>query len=272
MGGLALITERELAVLCDLAVAAGEAAMEIYGTEFAQWTKDDDSPVTRADLDSDAVIRRGLDTAFPGVFVLSEESAGDAPASIDAFFLVDPLDGTKEFLNRNGEFTVNIALISGGRAVAGVVYAPALGELFYGATGMPAGKRVGGRRAPLGVVPAAEGKPLRVIGSRSHGGAGLEAWLTTLDRPYTLVSSGSSLKFCRIAEGRADIYPRFGPTNQWDTAAAHAVLELAGGAVTDMSGAPLRYGLDRPMLNPYFTAVGDSRLLALLPGRENTSA
>ena len=200
--------------------------------------------------------------AFPGIFILSEESRSVGDETADALFLVDPLDGTKEFLKRNGEFTVNIALVHG-VPVAGVVYAPALGELFYAALGLGAWIKIAGSLAQsLKVAPWLPTEPLRVIGSRSHGGDKLAAWLTTLSYLHSFVAAGSSLKFCRIAQGQVDIYPRFGPTSQWDTAAAQCVLAVAGGTVQDLVGSPLQYGLQRPLLNPEFVAMGDKATLS----------
>lgn len=266
-----IVTSEQLQTLCNIAEAAGREVMAVYGGDFASWSKDDQSPLTEADLRADAIIRQGLEAAFPGVFIHSEESVSAAPrADQDTFFLVDPLDGTKEFFKRNDEFTVNIALVHQGVPVAGVVLAPALEELFYAAHGLGAWKHSAAGTASLQVVEYDPARPLRVIGSRSHGGEALAAWLTALPHEHTFVAAGSSLKFCRIAEGRADIYPRFGSTSQWDTAAAQCVLELAGGMVTDLAGEPLRYGLHRPVLNPKFVAAGDRRILELagkmLPG------
>lgn len=256
------IDAQKLKTLVAIAEAAGREIMTVYAEDFTAWSKDDSSPLTEADLRADRVIREGLERHFPGVFILSEESssAGDAPA--DEFFLVDPLDGTREFLKRNDEFTVNIALVQRGAVVACVVLAPALGELYYGAREVGAWARDANGERPLRVV--APQTPLRVMGSRSHGGEALDAWLAALSQAHDFVAAGSSLKFCRIADGRADIYPRFGPTSQWDTAAAQGVLELAGGAVTDLAGVPLRYGPDRPMLNPNFVAFGSPQLLSLV--------
>jgi len=254
------LNQAQLQTLCDIARAAGHEIMAVYGTDFASWQKDDDSPLTQADLRADAVIRKGLEQAFPGVFILSEESSSQGSSQAGAFFLVDPLDGTREFLKRNDEFTVNIAHVLGGEPVAGVVYAPALREMFYAARGLGAWKESGGAVSRMATASADASAQLRVIGSRSHGGEALEAWLARLDRSYSFVPAGSSLKFCRIAEGCADIYPRLGPTSQWDTAAAHAVLLEAGGAVVDAAGQPLRYGLERPMLNPHFVALAQPRM------------
>ena len=252
------MTDVELAHLCALAEAAGREVMAVYGSDFASWAKDDGSPLTQADLRADAVIRAGLQAAFPGVFVLSEESSSAAGSDYGTFFLVDPLDGTREFLQRNDEFTVNIALIQDGWPIAGVVLAPALGELFYAAQGLGARQKAAGQLVALHT--AQSGAALRVIGSRSHATAAQAAWLDRLPGEHSFVAAGSSLKFCRLAEGRADIYPRLGPTCQWDTAAGQAVLEQAGGVVLDAHGQALRYGLDRPILNPHFVALADPRL------------
>jgi 3'(2'), 5'-bisphosphate nucleotidase len=267
----------QLQALCDIADAAGREVMAVYSGDITAWTKDDQTPLTEADLRADRVIRDGLTVAFPGVPIVSEEGSDhllckwsdpNSPEKgsdhLEDFFLVDPLDGTKEFLKRNGEFTVNIALIAKGNPVAGVVLAPALNEMFYAAQGLGAWKRdVQGTHA---LQPAAwkDGQVLRIIGSRSHGSAEMEQWLARLRMAHTFIAAGSSLKFCRLAEGKADLYPRLGPTSQWDTAAGQAVLELAGGEVVEMSGPPLRYGQDRPILNPFFIAVGDRRLLPLV--------
>lgn len=258
------LVDRDVDLLCDIAREAGRAILALYGTDCSTATKHDTSPLTQADTDADAIICARLTAAFPGVPIVSEESTAARTTSADVFFLVDPLDGTKEFLNRTDEFTVNIAFVGQGRPLAGVVFAPALDELFAAAGAGPARKYVNGAAVGLHVAPFDRARPLRVIGSRSHAGAEMQAWLGTLDVPYTFVAAGSSLKFCRIAEGHADVYPRFGPTSQWDTAAAQAVLERAGGAVSDLSGAPLCYGCDRPMLNPFFAAVGDPCLAALI--------
>jgi 3'(2'),5'-bisphosphate nucleotidase len=246
--------------LRTIARAAGREIMTVYASDFAAWSKPDASPLTEADVRADAVIRGGLEKAYPGVFILSEESVSPDTDRGGDFFLVDPLDGTREFLKRNGEFTVNIALVSGGCPVAGVVLAPATGELFFAAQGSGAWQET-----PAGVVPLrstagpAPGAALRVLGSRSHAGEGLSRWLAQLEVGYTLVAAGSSLKFCRLAQGLADVYPRHGPTCQWDTAAGQAVLEQAGGAVLDVERQPLTYGLDRPILNPHFIAVANAR-------------
>ncbi|MEO5672721.1 MAG: 3'(2'),5'-bisphosphate nucleotidase CysQ, partial [Ramlibacter sp.] len=224
-------------ILCGIADLAGAEVMAVYGTEFASVVKDDASPLTEADLRADAVIREGLARHFPGVPVVSEESLPAAlPPAGGAYFLVDPLDGTKEFVAKTDQFTVNIALVEGGDVVAGVVLAPALGELFYAAVGKGAFRRDAGGTRAIRAGRYEPQRPLRIVGSRSHGGARLADWLVALPVPREFTPAGSSLKFCRVAEGAADLYPRLGPTCLWDTAAAQCVLEQAGGGVTDLAG------------------------------------
>ena len=183
------------------------------------------------------------------------------------FWLVDPLDGTKEFIKRNGEFTVNIALVRGHAPVLGVVHAPVLERDYYGYAGGGAFRSDGDRPGERIRVRSPALPPVRVAGSRSHRGSSLDDILANLG-DHTLVAMGSSLKFCLVAEGEADFYPRLGPTSEWDTAAAQAVVEAAGGAVLDLQGQPLRYNTRRDVLNPFFIARGDPRRdwLALLRG------
>ncbi|MDQ0315330.1 3'(2'),5'-bisphosphate nucleotidase CysQ [Amorphus orientalis] len=246
---------------------AGAEIMRIYESgETATEIKDGGSPVTAADKAAEAVILRHLAELAPGIPVVAEEevAAGRIPETPAAFFLVDPLDGTKEFLNRNGEFTVNIALIVNAAPVAGIVYAPALGELCFGTTGEGAECALvrdgvlADRRSVRVRAPSAEG-PL-ALASRSHRSPETDAFL---DRAGVsgIVSAGSSLKFCRIAAGEADLYPRLAPTMEWDTAAGDAVLRAAGGRTVTLDGAPLRYGKRgradaADFLNPWFVASG----------------
>ena len=245
--------------IIPVAREAGTIVMRIYGTEFKVGGKRDASPVTEADRHAEALILPALARIKPGSRIVSEEaaSAGTIPAveEEELFWLVDPLDGTKEFLKRNGEFTVNIALVERGMPVLGVVLAPASGRLFAGAA--DAGAFVedkSGRRMTIACrrVPAAG---LTVVSSRSHGDVdALDAYLAGR-AVASRVTAGSSLKFCLVAGGEADLYPRFGRTMEWDTAAGHAVLRAAGGRVTDLSGAELRYG--KPdFANPHFVATG----------------
>ena len=249
----------ELAV--EAAIAAAEVICAVYHRPIHVVTKDDGSPVTEADAAAEAVIIAHLKAS--GLPVLGEESvaAGIVPVLGERYFIVDPLDGTKEFIKRNGEFTVNIGLVDQGRPVMGVVLAPASGEIFVGdAGGAWAGKVVDGvvtGRAPISVGWL---ERLRIVASRSHGHEALEQLCRTLDVESD-VSVGSSLKFCLLARGDAQLYPRFTPTCEWDTAAGQAVLEAAGGAVVTLDGAPMRYGKgELGFLNPYFVAAASMEL------------
>lgn len=244
-----------------IAEEASGAIMQIYGREFAVEHKQDASPLTEADQQAHRLITQRLQALTPDIPVLSEES----PAEHQAFavrsqwptlWLVDPLDGTREFINRNGEFTVNIALIHEHRAVLGVVAIPATQTIYTGALGLGAQ-----RIDSLGTISIQTHRPARsapiVVGSRSHRGDSLDAVLARLG-PHELSSVGSALKFCRVAEGASDFYPRLGPTSEWDTAAGQAVLEAAGGQVIGLDGAPLRYNQRETLLNPHFLAYGDA--------------
>ncbi|NIV19584.1 MAG: 3'(2'),5'-bisphosphate nucleotidase CysQ [Gammaproteobacteria bacterium] len=245
--------------LVAIARTAGDAILEVYAGEFDIDLKDDRSPLTQADLASHRVIRDALAALAPDIPLLSEESAAipfETRSSWQEYWLVDPLDGTKEFINRNGEFTVNIALVRGHRPVLGVVHVPVRGQSYYGASEVGAWRR-DGEAEPLPIStrrPPGE-RPV-VVGSRSHANPKLEQCLAGIG-PYELVSMGSSLKFCLVAEGSADLYPRLGPTSEWDTAAAQAVVEAAGGAVVGLEGEPLPYNLKESFLNPWFLVFGD---------------
>jgi 3'(2'), 5'-bisphosphate nucleotidase len=245
-----------LEALTPLIHEAGEVVMRIYATDFAVEVKDDDSPVTLADQCAEKVIFEGLRRLAPDIPVVGEEaaSAGDIPDVSNRFWLVDPIDGTKEFVSRNGEFTVNIALIDHGVPVLGLVLAPALETLYVGATGLGAWVQVRGQRRPIRVRSVPE-DGLTVVGSRYHGNdRAVDAFLAgRLVAAQRLV--GSSLKLCILAEGLADVYPRFGRTMEWDTAAGDAVLRAAGGTVRTLDGAALTYG--KPGFeNPDFAAWG----------------
>lgn len=240
--------------LVALAEAAGEAILAVYRSgDRAATAKGDGSPVTAADLAAHRCIVQGLARLTPDLPVVSEESEGGAvTARSGRWWLVDPLDGTLEFLARNGEFTVNIALVEDGRAVFGVVHAPVPGLSYWGGPGLGAFRREGTGAATAIRVAAGRRQPLRVVASKSHLDAGTAALIARLGE-VELVQAGSSLKFCRLAEGSADLYPRLAPTCEWDTAAAQAVLEGAGGEVRDLQGRPLRYGKADP-LNTFFIA------------------
>jgi 3'(2'),5'-bisphosphate nucleotidase len=249
--------------LLNLAIDAGRAIMAIYAGDAETRWKHDATPVTAADLAAENIILAGLARLAPDIPVISEESAylNGNTSKPGIFFLVDPLDGTKEFLSRNGEFTVNIALVENSSPVAGVILAPAKARLFWGETGqgafesaLAADFTIAGppfRRLSALPVPAHR---LRVVASRSHRDAETEVWLNSCD-VGELLCAGSSLKFCLLAAGEADIYPRFGRTMEWDTAAGHAILSAAGGKVLTLHGTPLTYG--KPSFaNPSFIARG----------------
>jgi 3'(2'), 5'-bisphosphate nucleotidase len=256
-----------------IARAAGAAIIEVERAHRAGdagalglRSKGDASPVTAADLAAHRVIVDALRRLTPDVPVLSEEAADVAWATREVwrrFWLVDPLDGTREFLTGNGEYTVNIALVEHHAPRLGVVYAPASGLEYSGIAGVGAwrARGVGAGPEPIRVggrsVPDAPGAPLRVVGSRSHRGDSLDALLRRIG-PHEFVPMGSSLKFCVLAEGGADVYPRLGPTSEWDTAAGHAVLLGAGGRVLQLDGSPLGYNRKAGLLNPDFVACGDA--------------
>jgi 3'(2'), 5'-bisphosphate nucleotidase len=245
--------------LRTIALEAGQAILRIYATGTEVRTKADASPVTDADEEASRIILARLAEIAPTIPTVCEETheTGSAiPKSPGGFVLVDPLDGTKEFIRKNGEFTVNIALIHDGRPVAGVVYAPAIGRLFLGwqedGEGHAFQEREG-KRTPIHVArPSDEG--VVVVASRSHRDPKTDEYLEKV-RVKSFTSAGSSLKFCLVATGEADLYPRLGRTMEWDTAAGQAVLEAAGGSVTRLEGAPLLYG--KPGFeNPFFVARG----------------
>jgi 3'(2'), 5'-bisphosphate nucleotidase len=251
-----------LEAVIDLARQAGAAILEVYAEDFEVMHKSDRSPVTAADKAAHHLLVDGLSRLDGGYPVLSEEAAKAPWAERSAwprYWLVDPLDGTREFVKRNGEFTVNVALIDGNDPVLGVVHAPALDYMVFAERGKGAYMRAAnGQDIRLQTRAPAE-VPLRVAASRSHLDERTLAMLARMGE-HERLGLGSSLKFCRIAEGRIDVYPRFGPTCEWDTAAAQCVLEEAGGAVIDTSGEPLRYNRRDSLINPDFLALGDTRL------------
>lgn len=243
----------------EISKRAGEAILEIYETDFEQFEKGDKSPLTSADLAAHKIIVDGLSQLTPSLPVLSEESSDIAWSERQqwqAYWLVDPLDGTKEFIKKNGEFTVNIALIENGEPTWGVVYVPVMNIVYAG------GKRIGaatktddGKTTTISVAePKTSMSGWRIVGSRSHQSEEFKEFIKQYDEPE-IISMGSSLKICLVAEGQADIYPRLGPTSEWDTAAAHAVLLGAGGSMTSYPDAkPLVYNQKESVLNPFFVA------------------
>lgn len=265
------------AAVMRIAEQAGSLIMEVYEAEgeLEVEQKPDDSPLTLADRMAHDAIEKALNQLTPSIPILSEESDCLPYAQRSAwqrYWLVDPLDGTKEFISRNGEFTVNIALIEGSAAILGVVHVPVTKVSYTGytsATGGKASKWQDGKETKLTTTKAGE-QPIRVVASRRHGGERLEALLAQISKSHTLadvISIGSSLKMCLIAEGAADLYPRLAPTSEWDTAAAHAVLRAAGGDIVGLDFSRLQYNQKDSLLNPEFIALGDcdfdwQRLLA----------
>ena len=251
--------------LIDIARAAGDEILAVYDGAFDVQAKADNTPLTEADLRAHRVIADGLRALDPDLPLISEESTPPPFAERRRWrrhWLVDPLDGTKEFVNRNGEFTVNIALIEDGVTVLGVVGVPVRGTFYVGDLRQGLAYRLDGRdRVPLHARAMRDGR-LAVVASRRHGGGRLAAYLNTLRERFaevTKVSVGSSLKLCLLAEGEADLYPRLAPTSQWDTAAADAVLTAAGGKVLRSDGETLSYDARESFLNPDFLAVADPR-------------
>ena len=262
-------THELLGCVAAIARRAGREILVIYASgELAVRPKADASPITAADLRAHRLILQSLHELTPEVPVLSEEAVHTSFAQRSQwrrYWLVDPLDGTREFLSRNGQFTVNIALIEGHAPALGVVHVPVTDISYRGLPGVGAWRERAGTAAEEIHVAARAGAPLRVVGSRSHRGNSLDAFLARVG-PHELLPVGSSLKFCMVAEGAADVYPRLGPTSEWDTAAAHAVVSGAGGIVSGLDGEPLRYNTREALLNPFFVAYGprDRDWLALL--------
>jgi len=254
----------------DIARNAGEAILEVYGREegFQTDTKKDASPVTEADLAAHHILLPALQSIDENTPVLSEESAipsFEIRSTWKQYWIIDPLDGTKEFIKRNGEFTVNIALIDEtGAPILGVVYVPVLDMTYAGVKGLGAIKITQEGESNIAIKllkNKPEDEPLTIVASRSHGSEAVENCVKKLEGTFGQVerqSMGSSLKLCLVAEGKADLYPRLAPTSEWDTAAAQAVVEAAGGIVVDDTLKVLRYNTKEDILNPYFYVIGDS--------------
>ncbi|WOX04183.1 3'(2'),5'-bisphosphate nucleotidase CysQ [Microbulbifer pacificus] len=252
-----------------ISVKAGEAILEVYNAsgDIAVDSKSDDSPVTAADLAAHKILAPALEQLLDGVPVLSEEGklpAFDVRGQWNRYWIIDPLDGTKEFIRRNGEFTVNVALIENGEPVLGVVHVPVLDITYAGGKSLGAIKQdAQGEKAiqVRAMQPRLDGKqPIEVVASRSHGAGAVDELLARIEGSLGetgLKNMGSSLKLCLVAEGAADLYPRLAPTCEWDTAAAQAVVEAAGGVVVDAQFALLRYNQKDALLNPFFYVIGD---------------
>jgi 3'(2'), 5'-bisphosphate nucleotidase len=263
MASMSLDLQRPYELLPDViavARAAGREIMAVYAHEFAVTLKDDRSPLTAADLAAHRAISAGLARIGPMLPQLSEESPPEEIAARRewrSLWLIDPLDGTREFVNRNGEFTVNIALVHDQQPVLGVLYAPVAGLLYAAARGAGAWLvDEQGRHSAL-QASARSAQPPRVLASRSHRGTSLDALLARLGA-HTLVSAGSALKFGHLSAGRADFYPRLSPTSEWDTAAGQAIVEAAGGCVVGLDGAALRYNARDTLQNPSFLCWADN--------------
>jgi 3'(2'), 5'-bisphosphate nucleotidase len=244
-----------------IARAAGDEIMRVYDAGFSVQDKSDKTPLTEADIAAHQCIEKGLsalDIRFP---ILSEES-DDIPFETrqawETYWLVDPLDGTKEFIKRNGEFSVNIALIHQGAPVLGLVYAPVLATTYHAAKGLGAYKKVDGQTSEK-ITSGKAQAPFRIAASRSHPSKRMDQYLTVIGE-YTIVPMGSSLKSCLVAEGKADLYPRLGLTSEWDTAACQCVVEEAGGTFIRTNGEPLRYNTKACLLNPEFFVYGDESI------------
>ncbi|MGN6467705.1 MAG: 3'(2'),5'-bisphosphate nucleotidase CysQ [Rhizobiaceae bacterium] len=264
VAALPAVDGARLAVLEELARAAGRRIMEIYEAGIVAERKADSSPVTEADRAAEKIILQGLRKAFPDIPCVAEEecAAGRAPGELgEAFFLVDPLDGTKEFINRRPDFTVNIALVRSRAPELGVVLAPATGKMYVGRPGKAEEADMGSDFSVLArrpIVVCGEDRPHVIVASRSHRTAETDAYIARF-KDAEIVSVGSSLKFCMLASGKADLYPRFGRTMEWDTAAGDAVLRAAGGVTLTLDGKPLLYGKrnqaeDVDFANPWFIA------------------
>jgi len=253
----------ELSSLCpqiiEIAKLASEKILAVYNTEFDVTSKEDNTPLTEADMAAHHAITDGLRRLTPDIPILSEESV-DIPFSVrekwQRYWLVDPLDGTREFVKRNGEFTVNIALIDNHQAILGVIHTPVSGVLYFANNEQGSFKQLPGKDPQtIRTRQKTEGRTL-VAGSRSHRGSSLKEFLEKIG-DHEIVSMGSSLKSCLVAEGRVDIYPRLGPTSEWDTAAAQCIVENAGGQILDLSMQPLLYNTKDSLLNPHFLVIGD---------------
>ena len=265
-----VMTPALLDQVVDICQTAGQAILEVYNQaqDIEVITKDDDSPLTAADLAAHKVLVAGLEPLLDGVPILSEE--GELPdfptrQSWGRYWIIDPLDGTKEFIKRSGEFTVNVALIENGVAILGVVHVPVLGITYSGLQGgetTGAWKQTADSKQAISARKLNEAPAVEVVASRSHGADEVVSLLDRigdqLGRPVETKSMGSSLKLCLVAEGEADLYPRLALTCEWDTAAAQAVVEAAGGQVLDDQLQPLRYNQKDSLLNPFFYVIGDT--------------
>jgi 3'(2'), 5'-bisphosphate nucleotidase len=260
-----LKTILKLKLIEDIAIGAGAEILDVYhgDADFEVELKADDSPITQADQRAHDYIIAALTALDPTIPILSEESTAidfSVRQKWSVYWLVDPLDGTREFISRNGEFSVNIALIKDGEPILGVIHVPVLGITYSGQQGIGSSKRRGSGQAEA-IKSVAVGSPIRVVASRHHRGLEVDTLIDYIKSHHgepDVVSMGSSLKMCLLAEGAADFYPRLGPTSEWDTGAAHAILIAAGGQLVDLQFRPLRYNQKAELLNPSFLGLGDT--------------
>jgi len=263
------INQNILLQLCNAAITAGNRVLDFYQLEMEIIYKKDESPLTKADLASNKILQSSISKITPNIPILSEEEfiAWDIRKNWETYWLIDPLDGTKEFIKKNGEFTINIALIEYNKPVIGIIYAPALGCLFFSKKNNGSYKIY--TKNNLGTFKNSEKisvkytnkEKIRVIGSRSHSNITFDNWVKNKFTNYKIIERGSSLKFCEIAEGKADIYPRFGPTSEWDIAAGHIILLESGGKLKSIDNKDLVYNTKEDILNPQFFAYADDALI-----------
>ena len=260
-----LNTNQVILELLNIAIDSGKEIMKIYDKGFTVDTKEDSSPITEADINSNELIVTRLKTLEPNIPILSEESlvSWDIRKKWNKYWLIDPLDGTKEFINRNGEFTINISLIENNNPVFGIIYSPVKSVLYYAYKNYGSFKVYTNRNLSslnniekINVVKKSY-SCTRIIGSRSHSNTEFNEWVKSKFTNFELIKIGSSLKFCHLAEGIADIYPRFGPTSEWDIAAGHIILQEAGGNLRSIDNDEILYNTKENILNPYFIAYGN---------------
>ena len=260
-----LNTNQVILELLNIAIDSGKEIMKIYDKGFTVDTKEDSSPITEADINSNELIVTRLKTLEPNIPILSEESlvSWGIRKKWNKYWLIDPLDGTKEFINRNGEFTINISLIENNNPVFGIIYSPVKSVLYYAYKNYGSFKVYTNRNLSslnniekINVVKKSYSFT-RIIGSRSHSNTEFNEWVKSKFTNFELIKIGSSLKFCHLAEGTADIYPRFGPTSEWDIAAGHIILQEAGGKLRSIDNDEILYNTKENILNPYFIAYGN---------------
>jgi len=252
--------------LIEISKEAGKAILEVYNTNFDYKIKEDSSPLTKADTLSNHIIFERLKALTPDIPILSEESSNipyHERSKWSQYWLIDPLDGTKEFIKKNGEFTVNIALISENKPIFGVIHAPALNQTFWGSSNGGSFHMEGDNKAKKITVSSYDASSIRIVSSRSHQSKKLNLLLKRIEN-YELIHRGSSLKFCLIAKGEADLYPRLGPTSEWDTAAGEAIVRYAGGYISAINGNKILYNKKDTFINPEFLVSSHIKLIQSL--------